>query len=79
MTPRGLYTQFHLTEITYAKVCIRFGELIDVVDPKLNVKHCTYFSREKLPGLAETTTEKLSPIINQLKQEILSANFTTHL
>ncbi len=22
MTPRGLYTQFHLTEITYAKVCI---------------------------------------------------------
>ncbi len=22
MTPRDLYTQFHLTEITYAKVCI---------------------------------------------------------
>ncbi len=21
MTPRSLYTQFHLTEITYAKVC----------------------------------------------------------
>ncbi len=28
MTPRSLYTQFPLTEITYAKVCILWGKLV---------------------------------------------------
>ncbi len=30
MTPRSLYTQSHLTEITYAKVCIKEQPLLSV-------------------------------------------------